>query len=102
MVGDQMVRGVSGGEKKRVTSGEMLAGNRALGFYDEISTGLDSSSTLEICMGLRNVTKALKRSTIIALLQPPPETVALFDDVWLMAGGRLVFQGPVDEIQGFL
>ena len=76
----------------------MQAGTRHVGFFDEISTGLDSSSTLEICMGLSNITASLQTTTLVALLQPAPETVAVFDDVWIMAGGRLVYQGPVGEV----
>lgn len=99
IVGDAMIRGVSGGEKKRVTTGEMLVGGRRVGLYDEISTGLDSSSTFQIMLALRNITHALEQTTLVALLQPPPETVALFDDVWVLAGGRLVYQGPIDQVR---
>ncbi|KAL1820330.1 hypothetical protein ACET3Z_015199 [Daucus carota] len=45
MVGDLMIRGISGGQKKRVTTGEMLAGPSKTLFMDELSTGLDSSTT---------------------------------------------------------
>ena len=77
----------------------LQAGNRTVGFYDEISTGLDSSSTLEICYALSNITHATMASTMVALLQPPPEAVDIFDDVWLMARGRLVYQGPIDQVR---
>ncbi|KAF6149609.1 hypothetical protein GIB67_011218, partial [Kingdonia uniflora] len=48
MVGDEMVRGISGGQRKRVTTGEMLVGPAKVLFMDEISTGLDSSTTFQI------------------------------------------------------
>ncbi|KAK8970910.1 Pleiotropic drug resistance protein 2 [Platanthera guangdongensis] len=47
-VGDEMRRGISGGQKKRVTTGEMLVGPAKALFMDEISTGLDSSTTFQI------------------------------------------------------
>ncbi|KAL2544696.1 ABC transporter G family member 40 [Forsythia ovata] len=45
LVGDQMIRGISGGQRKRVTTGEMLVGPAKALFMDEISTRLDSSTT---------------------------------------------------------
>ena len=35
---------------------------------------------------------------IVSLLQPPPETVALFDEVILLDRGRVIFAGPIDEV----
>ena len=48
IIGNAMRRGVSGGQKKRVTSGEMLVGPKRVLFMDEISTGLDSSTTYQV------------------------------------------------------
>ncbi|KAJ1429097.1 P-loop containing nucleoside triphosphate hydrolase [Sesbania bispinosa] len=53
MVGDEMLRGISGGQRKRVTTGEMLVGPANALFMDEISTGLDSSTTFQIVSSLR-------------------------------------------------
>ena len=41
VVGDSMLRGISGGQRKRVTTAEILAGPQSLVLMDEISTGLD-------------------------------------------------------------
>ena len=54
---------------------------------DEISTGLDSSTTYQIIKYLRDTTHHLKYTTLIALLQPAPETYDLFDDVLLISDG---------------
>ncbi|XP_073109550.1 ABC transporter G family member 42-like [Elaeis guineensis] len=48
IVGDEMQRGISGGQKKRVTTGEMIVGPTKVLFMDEISTGLDSSTTFQM------------------------------------------------------
>nr|KYP54784.1 putative pleiotropic drug resistance protein 2 [Cajanus cajan] len=48
LVGDEMLRGISGGQRKRVTTGEMLVGPANALFMDEISTGLVRSTTLQI------------------------------------------------------
>ena len=44
-IGSEMIRGVSGGQKKRVTTGEMIVGPAKVLLMDSISTGLDSSTT---------------------------------------------------------
>ena len=56
-------------------------------FLDEISTGLDSSTTYQIIKYLRDTTHFLSYTTLIALLQPAPETYDLFDDILLLSGG---------------
>ncbi|KAK3139133.1 hypothetical protein QOZ80_5AG0378350 [Eleusine coracana subsp. coracana] len=55
MVGDAMRRGISGGEKKRLTTGEMIVGPSKALFMDEISTGLDSSTTFQIVSCLQQL-----------------------------------------------
>ncbi|KAA8541856.1 hypothetical protein F0562_023008 [Nyssa sinensis] len=55
MVGDEMLRGISGGQRKRVTTGEMLVGPAKALFMDEISTGLDSSTTFQIVNSLKAI-----------------------------------------------
>jgi ABC-type multidrug transport system ATPase subunit len=94
VVGDALLRGVSGGERKRVTVGEMLVGGQSIFLCDEISTGLDSAATFDIVNSLRSWTKTLGGSCIVALLQPPPEVVELFDDIMMLSEGHLVYHGP--------
>ncbi|KAE9156607.1 hypothetical protein PF005_g33144 [Phytophthora fragariae] len=57
IVGDAMTRGVSGGERKRVTTGEMEFGNKFVMMMDEISTGLDSAATFDIITTQRSIAK---------------------------------------------
>ena len=71
--------------------GEMIVGPQRVLFMDEISTGLDSSTTFEIVRYLRNATHALRYTTAVALLQPAPEVYDLFDDVLLLAEGAAPF-----------
>ncbi|KAA8521738.1 hypothetical protein F0562_012411 [Nyssa sinensis] len=94
LVGDEMLKGVSGGQKRRLTTGEFLAGASRVLFMDEISTGLDSSTTRQIIKYLRHETHALDGTTVISLLQPDPETYELFDDIILLCEGQIVYQGP--------
>ncbi|KAH9298057.1 hypothetical protein KI387_029739 [Taxus chinensis] len=101
LVGDQMRRGISGGQKKRVTTGEMLVGPARALFMDEISTGLDSSTTYQIVKCLRQSVHVLDATTFISLLQPAPETYDLFDDIVLLSDGQIVYQGPREHVLGF-
>ncbi|CAN0856234.1 Pleiotropic drug resistance protein 1 [Linum grandiflorum] len=101
LVGDEMIRGISGGQRKRVTTGEMLVGpSRAL-FMDEISTGLDSSTTFQIVNSLKQSIQILNGTCVISLLQPAPETYDLFDDIILLSDGQVVYQGPRENVLEF-
>ncbi|XP_016442240.1 ABC transporter G family member 32 isoform X2 [Nicotiana tabacum] len=101
LVGDEMLKGISGGQKKRLTTGELLVGPSRVLFMDEISTGLDSSTTYQIIKYLRYSTHALDGTTVISLLQPAPETYELFDDIILLSEGQIVYQGPRDDALDF-
>ncbi|KAL8127808.1 hypothetical protein AgCh_014659 [Apium graveolens] len=101
VVGSDMNRGVSGGQRKRVTTGEMVVGPRKTLFMDEISTGLDSSTTYQIVKCLRNFVHLMEGTVLMALLQPAPETFELFDDLILLSEGYMVYQGPRAEVVNF-
>ncbi|CAN4095708.1 unnamed protein product [Withania somnifera] len=101
MVGDEMLRGISGGQRKRVTTGEILVGPTKALFMDEISTGLDSSTTYSIVNSLRHTVQILKGTAVISLLQPAPETYDLFDDIILLSDGLIVYQGPREDVIAF-
>lgn len=98
-VGDQeTVRGVSGGEKKRVTVSEMSVGRFPILCMDEISTGLDAATTYDICKLLGEVNALTQYIKVVTLLQPPPETFALFDDLILLSEGQVIYSGPVEQV----
>ncbi|XP_056169183.1 pleiotropic drug resistance protein 2-like [Syzygium oleosum] len=101
MVGDDMRRGISGGQKKRVTTGEMLVGPAKAFFMDEISTGLDSSTTFQIVKFMRQMVHIMDVTMVISLLQPAPETYDLFDDIILLSEGQIVYQGPRESVLEF-
>jgi ABC-type multidrug transport system ATPase subunit/ABC-type multidrug transport system permease subunit len=98
VVGNALLRGVSGGERKRVTVGEVLVGGQSLFLCDEISTGLDSAATFDIIKALRTWCKTLGGSVIVALLQPTPEVVEQFDDILMINEGHMLYHGPRTEI----
>ncbi|XP_042482888.1 pleiotropic drug resistance protein 1-like [Macadamia integrifolia] len=101
LVGDQMLRGISGGQRKRVTTGEMLVGPASALFMDEISTGLDTSTTFQIVNSIRQSINILNATAVISLLQPAPEVYDLFDDIILLSDGQIVYQGPSEHVLEF-
>jgi ABC-type multidrug transport system ATPase subunit len=101
IVGDGMRRGISGGQKKRLTTGEMLVGPSKVLFMDEISTGLDSSTAFQIVKSLGQYVHIFNGTALISLLQPAPETYELFDDIILLSDGEIVYQGPREHVLDF-
>uniref|UniRef100_A0A803MQI7 ABC transporter domain-containing protein n=1 Tax=Chenopodium quinoa TaxID=63459 RepID=A0A803MQI7_CHEQI len=101
VVGDDMRRGISGGERKRLTIGEMIAGPAKVLLMDEISTGLDSSTTYQICKYISEIVHIMDMTTIISLLQPTPQVYELFDDIILISDGQIVYQGPREYVLDF-
>lgn len=79
----------------------MLVGAANALFMDEISTGLDSSTTYQIVNSLQKWVHILDGTAVISLLQPAPETYDLFDDVILLSDGHIVYQGPREQVLEF-
>ena len=79
----------------------MLVGPAKALFMDEISTGLDSSTTFQICKFMRQMVHIMDITMVISLLQPAPETFELFDDIILLSEGQIVYQGPRENVLEF-
>ena len=79
----------------------MIVGPRKTLFMDEISTGLDSSTTYQIVNCVRNFVHQMDATVLMALLQPAPETFDLFDDLVLLSEGYVVYQGPRADVLQF-
>jgi ABC-type multidrug transport system ATPase subunit len=84
-----------------LNAGEMLVGLARCFFMDDISTGLDSSTTYEIIKFLQQMAHLMDLTVIISLLQPPPETLELFDDIVLLCEGKIVYHGPRENATDF-
>ena len=79
----------------------MLVGPARALFMDEISNGLDSSTTFQIVNSIRQAIHTLEGTAVISLLQPAPETYDLFDDIILLSDGKVVYQGPSENALEF-
>lgn len=98
VIGNALLRGISGGQRKRVSTAECLVGTVRAFFCDEISTGLDATTTADMIRMFRYFAKTLDGTFLIALLQPAPEVFDLFQDVILLTEGRIVFHGNKDDV----
>ncbi|ESQ52363.1 hypothetical protein EUTSA_v10016141mg [Eutrema salsugineum] len=101
LIGNAMRRGISGGQKKRLTTAEMIVGPTKALFMDEITNGLDSSTAFQIVKSLQQLAHITNATVFVSLLQPAPESYDLFDDIVLMAEGKIVYHGPRDEVLKF-
>ncbi|KAJ9469407.1 ABC transporter G family member 7 [Diplonema papillatum] len=95
MVGSLMIKGISGGEKKRTSIGVELISSPSVIFLDEPTSGLDSHSAFEVVRHLRAL--ADSGSTIVCSIhQPSSEVFDLFNKVSLLRQGACVYNGPSD------
>ena len=76
----------------------MLVGPAKVLLMDEISTGLDSSTTFQVVNAIKRYVHILDGTALISLLQPPPKTYNLFDDIILLSDGHIVYQGPREYV----
>ncbi|KAG2437813.1 hypothetical protein HXX76_005433 [Chlamydomonas incerta] len=102
LVGNEMIKGISGGQKRRVTFGEMIVGMANTLMLDEVSNGLDAAAVLGIVQGLRAAAEYNNVTIMATLLQPAPEVVACFHDVILLSQGVVAYHGPTEQFLPFL
>lgn len=100
-VGNEFHRGVSGGERKRVSILESLASDASVTAWDGSTRGLDSSSALDFVRSLRIMTNACQRATLVSLYQASDEIYNLMDKVLLIDEGRMLYQGPVRDAEAY-
>ncbi|KAF0713025.1 hypothetical protein As57867_004542, partial [Aphanomyces stellatus] len=101
IIGDDMVRGVSGGQKRRVTVGEMMTGRATTLLLDEFSNGLDASTTYDIAKAVRTMAEVLEKTVVMTMLQPPPEVYDLFDNILVLNKGEIVYNGPRTDLPSY-
>lgn len=72
-VGDNFVRGVSGGERKRVSIAEAVLSNAPMQCWDNSTRGLDSANAIEFCKTLRTQAEVFGTTSCVALYQAPQQ-----------------------------
>ena len=95
-------RGISGGERKRVSIAEALACHAAITCWDNSTRGLDANTALEYVRSLRVSTDLRRTSaTLVTLYQVSENIYDLFDRVLLVDQGRCVYYGPRDQARRY-
>mmetsp|Transcript_15705 Transcript_15705/g.64188 ORF Transcript_15705/g.64188 Transcript_15705/m.64188 type:complete len:461 (-) Transcript_15705:872-2254(-) len=95
-IGDELKRGVSGGERKRVNIGTELVTDPSLIFLDEPTSGLDSFNALNVMHTLRGLAHR-GRTIVTTIHQPRSNIFTLFDRLLLLSKGRVMYFGPATD-----
>jgi ABC-type multidrug transport system ATPase subunit len=99
VIGAPERKGISGGERRRVSIAMELVRNPPLLFADEPTSGLDSFTAYQCASILADIAHKHQRTIVATLHQPSSEIFALFDDLILLEAGHVVYAG---EAQGAL
>jgi ABC-type multidrug transport system ATPase subunit len=90
-VGDVMIKGLSGGEKKRTAIGYELITEPKILFLDEPTTGIDSINAMKVIKLITDEARENNRIIIFTIHQPSSEIFHLFDRLMLLANGKVVY-----------
>ncbi|TDL20626.1 P-loop containing nucleoside triphosphate hydrolase protein [Rickenella mellea] len=101
-IGNAVQRGISGGQKRRVTIGSSLVTRPKILLLDEPTSGLDSRTSREVLLAIRNIAIEHNMIVIASIHQPNWETISLFDKLLLLAQGRTMYAGPVDKLDSYV
>ncbi|KAG2499376.1 hypothetical protein HYH03_002951 [Edaphochlamys debaryana] len=96
LVGDSLTKGISGGEKRRLSVGMEMVTEPAVLFLDEPSSGLDAFNAFKVVHILRSVAHHHGRTVVFTIHQPSSEVFHLFDDLLVLAAGQVVYLGPAE------
>lgn len=96
-VGNELIRGVSGGEKKRVSIAEAMVTRASTMCWDNSTKGLDASTALEYAQCLRSLTNMARISTAVALYQAGESLYDCFDKVILLHEGKCCYFGHTED-----
>jgi len=102
IAGNDMIRGISGGQRKRLTIGELMITNARVLLLDEPTTGLDAAVSRDVMVVLREWCQVSGGTVIAALLQATPECYELYDDLILMREGKVLYHGPRVDVAQFM
>ncbi|KAJ5538316.1 CDR ABC transporter [Penicillium frequentans] len=100
-VGDDFIRGVSGGERKRVSIAEMALSASPLAAWDNSTRGLDSATALKFVESLRLLSDLTGSAHAVAAYQASQSIYDRFDKVVVLYGGHQVFFGPANAAKEY-
>ncbi|KAJ1813556.1 hypothetical protein LPJ56_003371 [Coemansia sp. RSA 2599] len=100
-IGDALNRGVSGGERKRVSIGVGLVTDPDMIVLDEPTSGLDSNSAEMVVELVRSITRDRGIASVMTVHQPNANMLSCFDRILLLSQGHLVYFGKTSEAIGY-
>lgn len=100
-VGNDFVRGVSGGERKRVSIAEVYLSQASLQCWDNSTRGLDSATALEFIRALKTSATICNATPLVAIYQCSQDTYDLFDKVVLLYEGYQIFFGSTKDAKDY-
>ncbi|KAK6441513.1 hypothetical protein LTR95_002254 [Oleoguttula sp. CCFEE 5521] len=101
LIGTPIRKGISGGQKRRVSVASQLITNAKLLFLDEPTSGLDSAASFDIISYIKRIAKKHGLIVIASIHQPSTSTFSAFDRLLLLSQGRVVYSGPKSEVQTY-
>eukprot|EP01091_Cochliopodium_minus_P001749 TRINITY_DN1168_c0_g1_i1.p1 TRINITY_DN1168_c0_g1~~TRINITY_DN1168_c0_g1_i1.p1 ORF type:complete len:650 (-),score=150.98 TRINITY_DN1168_c0_g1_i1:60-2009(-) len=99
-VGGEGQKGISGGQRKRVSIGQELLNNPSVILLDEPTSGLDSATSINLIHSLKDFAKQ-GRTIISTIHQPSAEVFFLFDKLLLLANGHQVYYGSTKDVVSY-
>lgn len=99
VIGNAFSKGVSGGEGKRVSVGIELVSDPEILFLDEPTTGLDAKTALDTMQCIKNISQQKKMGVVAVIHQPRREILDLFDQVFVLSDGNLIYDGSITGIE---
>ncbi|KAH7413485.1 putative ABC transporter CDR4 [Cadophora sp. MPI-SDFR-AT-0126] len=100
-VGNDFVRGVSGGERKRVSIAEMALAGSPIAAWDNSTRGLDAATALEFTKSLRMSANLSGACHLVAIYQASQAIYDEFDKAVVLYEGRQIYFGPCDEAKQY-
>eukprot|EP00158_Paraphelidium_tribonemae_P007562 Partr_v1_DN28287_c0_g1_i1_m76207 putative ATP-binding cassette, sub-family G (WHITE), member len=100
VIGSSMQKGISGGERKRTAVAMEMVTGPSLLFLDEPTSGLDTFTAFNVVDILKGLAKS-GRTVVATIHQPSSETFHMFDDLCLLAEGRVMYFGPVHDVVSY-
>ncbi|KAG2218415.1 hypothetical protein INT45_013159 [Circinella minor] len=101
LVGNAAVRGLSGGERKRLSIAEAMTTQSSINLWDGATRGLDAVSALDYVRSLRVMTNVLRKTTVSTLYQASNNMFALYDKVLLLDNGYCIYFGPIEQVKSY-
>ncbi|KAH8724804.1 ATP transporter [Phaeosphaeriaceae sp. PMI808] len=101
LIGTPIRKGISGGQKRRISVASQLITSPKILFLDEPTSGLDSAASFEVMNFVRIIAKKYKILVIASIHQPSTTTFELFDKLMLLSRGKVAYNGSITEVKDY-